>query len=184
MAFPILLIFSVEKGLLLVWHLGGLFLAFQLGLLYFGFSLLFLQFCLEKLTVGTFITLSFNFSITESLCKNIPLNIRVIVEANKIWLQNPYVGFVTFCIINLYGLECFRCVCHDLFSRFFFNGYHLFGVLLDLVSCSSTIVLVKQQISEDIWDGIQFYLFLCAWNLWVFFCILFLSVAWRCAFKC
>ena len=42
------------------------------------------EFFLEKLVVGTLIHLKFNLSILESLCTNIPLNIRMIGKANKI----------------------------------------------------------------------------------------------------
>ena len=106
------------KSLFLVCHLGGFFLALQLGLLEFVLSLRVLYFYLEKSVFGDLSHLSLTFSILESLCKNKSLNIRMITEAKKRWVQNhPYGGFFTFCKINVYGLEYFICVCHDILSR-------------------------------------------------------------------
>ena len=72
------------KGLFLVWPLGVLFLSFQMGLIGFGLSLLFMHFYLSKSTVGTLNHLSLTLSSLYSLCKNTPLNIRMIVGSNKI----------------------------------------------------------------------------------------------------
>ena len=110
-------ILQTTKGLFLVWHLGGFFIVFQLGLIEFGFSLLVLNFCLAKSVAGTLIHLILTLSILDSLCKNKLPNIRTISETKKRLVQNPPVSFFTFWKINVYGLECFRCVCHDLLSR-------------------------------------------------------------------
>ena len=72
------------KGPFLVWPLGCLFIVFQLGLLGFVFSLLVLHFCHANPVDGTLIYLNSTLSILESVCKNIPPNIRMITEANRI----------------------------------------------------------------------------------------------------
>ena len=100
-----------------IFSFGRLRFAFQLGLLEFGFPILVLYFCLAKSFVGTLIHLILTFSSLESLRKNKPPNIRIIAEAKKIWLQNPSGYFFKFCRINVYGLECFRCLCHEILNR-------------------------------------------------------------------
>ena len=55
--------------------------------------------------VFTFRNMILTLSIPERLCKNVPPNIRTIVEAKKIGVQNTSGGFLYFCIINVYGLE-------------------------------------------------------------------------------
>ena len=107
------------KGLFLVWPLGGLFITFQPSLLEFRFSLLVLNFCSTELVVVTLIQFRLTLSILENLSKNKPQNIRMIYETKKRWVQDPYGGFFNFCKINIYGLECYRCVCHDLLSRIY-----------------------------------------------------------------
>ena len=57
-------------------------------------------------------------------------------------------------------------------------------LLIDLISWSTTLVFGRQLISEYIWLSIQFYAFLCAWNLLVVVCTCFLSFAWNCDCKC
>ena len=71
------------KGLFLVWPLGGLILDFQLGLIEFGLSILVLNFCLIKLVVETLIYLRLTLSSLDSLCKNKPPHIKMIVEAKN-----------------------------------------------------------------------------------------------------
>ena len=61
-------------------------------------------------------TIELDLSILESLCKNKPPNIRMVAEARNIRVKNISGGFFTFCKINMYGLECFRCVFHELLS--------------------------------------------------------------------
>ena len=56
--------------------------------------------------------------------------------------------------------------------------------LLWLKSWFVTLVLGRQWISKYIWVRIQFYVFLCAWILWAFFCPLFLSIDWHFACQC
>ena len=57
--------------------------------------------------------------------------------------------------------------------------YHMVDILLDLVSCYTTLVLGRQWIPEDILGSIQIYDLLCAWNFLVVVCPLFLSLAWH-----
>ena len=73
----------------------------------------------EKSTVDTFIHLRLTLSSLKILCRNRPQKIKMIVEENKIYVQNPSGGFFTVCRINVHELECFRCVCHELFSKFY-----------------------------------------------------------------
>ena len=73
--------------------------------------------CIFVLQNSTFRHLSLTLSSLESLCKNKPPTIRMIYESKKRRVQNPSGGFFTFCKINVYGLECFRCVFHDILSR-------------------------------------------------------------------
>ena len=54
-----------------------------MGLIDSGFSLMVLIFFLANSVVGTLIHFRLNFSILDSLCKNIPLKIRIIDETNK-----------------------------------------------------------------------------------------------------
>ena len=105
------------RKLSLVWPLGGFFLALQISLIEFGLSLLVLNFCLAYSVVRTLSQLSLTLCSLEILRKNKRLNIRMIDEAKKIWVQNPSGGFFTFCKINIYVSECFRCVCHEILSR-------------------------------------------------------------------
>ena len=104
------------KCIFLVWPLGGFFLDFQLGLICFEFYLLVLHFCLKKSVVDIFRNLSFTVSILDNIYINKPPNIRMIAGSNKIIFKNPSGSLFTFCRINVYGLECFRCVCHDRLS--------------------------------------------------------------------
>ena len=73
-------------------------------------------FCIffAKSVVGTLGHLIMTLSILVSLCKNIPPHIRIIDEVKKQWVQNTSGVFFTFCKINVYGMECFRCVCHEI----------------------------------------------------------------------
>ena len=57
-------------------------------------------------------------------------------------------------------------------------------ILLELRKWSITLVLSGQWRSEDIWDRIQFYVFLCAWKIWFVFCPLSLYLGWHCAHQC
>ena len=68
--------------------------------------------------------------------------------------------------------------------EFLWHCYHLVDILLDLESWSTTIVLDRQQIVEDIWSSIKFYVLLCAWNLLVSICTLFLSLSWYFSCQC
>ena len=107
------------KEIFLVLPLGGFFLDFQLRILEFVFSLLVLHFCLVKPVVVTLRQLILSLSSLDSLYKNKPPNIRMIAGAKKRRVQNLYGGFFTFCQIDMYGLECFRCVCHELYHRIY-----------------------------------------------------------------
>ena len=108
--------FHKKKGMFLVWSLGGLFLAFQLGLIEFVLSLLDTNVCLTKSFVENCIHIILNLSSLKSLCKIIPPNIRIIYEAKKRLVQDTSGGFIHFCKINVYLLECFGCVYHELLS--------------------------------------------------------------------
>ena len=77
----------------------------------------FCKFCSEKSAVCTLTHLRFNLISPEIICKNVPLNISMIIKAKKRLVQHPPGGFFNFCIISVYGLECFICVWHDLLSR-------------------------------------------------------------------
>ena len=103
-------ILQKTKSLFLVLPLRGFFFVFQLGLFEFGFYIPVLHFCLAKSVVVTLINLRLNMSSLERLCKIIPLNISMIYESKKRWVQHPSGGFFSFCKINVYGLECFRCM--------------------------------------------------------------------------
>ena len=81
-------------------------------------------------------------------------------------------------------LECFICVWHNLLSTIDLTLLPSGCYLLGLKSWSTTLVLGRQWISEEVWGSIQFYAFFCAWNFWVVFCYLFLSLAWNCACQC
>ena len=122
------------KGLFLLWTLGGLFIAFQMGLLYFVLSLQVMHFCLSMSVVGTLIHFILTLSSLDRLCKNKPPNMRMIYEAKKRWVKNPSGGFFTFCKINMYDLECFRCVCHYLLSRISLTliplGWYFAGLII------------------------------------------------------
>ena len=125
-------IFQKTKVLFLVWPLGGFFLAFRLGLLESGFSLLVLHFFSCKVSCCTLIHLIPTLSSLEILCKNKPPRIKTIYEAKKRLAQNPSGGFFTFCKINMYRLECLRCLCHDILSRIFLtllpSGWYFSGL--------------------------------------------------------
>ena len=54
-------------------------------------------------------------------------------------------------------------------------------ILLDLESCSVTLVLGRKQISEDIWVSIQFYTLLLYWSFLIAICPFSLTPAWNCA---
>ena len=96
MAYHIICNFAVDKGSVLLCHLGGLFLDFQLDLIDFGFSLLVVHFCLAKSVVGTLSHLSLNLTNLERICENKPPKISMIAEAKKICVQNLSGGFFTF----------------------------------------------------------------------------------------
>ena len=51
-------------------------------------------------------------------------------------------------------------------------------ILLDLRYSPPALVLVRQWISEEIWGSIQFFSFLCGWNLWTLFRPLVLYLSW------
>ena len=104
------------KDIFLVWPLGGFFIAFQLGLIEFVLSLLDIYVCLTKSFVENCIHIILNLSSLKSLCKIIPPNIRIIYEAKKRLVQDTSGGFLHFCKINVYVLECFGCVYHELLS--------------------------------------------------------------------
>ena len=72
---------------------------------------------LVKSVFGTLIQLNLTLSILDILCKNKTTDISMVYEAKKIWVQNQSELFFAFCKINMYGLECFRCECHELLSR-------------------------------------------------------------------
>ena len=122
------------RKLSLVWPLGGFFLALQISLIEFGLSLLVLNFCLAYSVVRTLSQLSLTLCSLEILRKNKRLNIRMIDEAKKIWVQNPSGGFFTFCKINIYVSECFRCVCHEILSRLSLTliqaGWYFTGLII------------------------------------------------------
>ena len=61
------------------------------------------SFFLSKPAVVTLNHLSLTLRIVESLCENIPLNIRNIDNTKKIRVQNLYWGFFNFCRSNVYG---------------------------------------------------------------------------------
>ena len=75
-------------------------------------------FFLTKLVVGTLSHFIYTLSILDRLCKNKPPNIRIIDKTKKRWVQNSSGGFFICCKINVYGLECYRCVCYELLGRF------------------------------------------------------------------
>ena len=89
-----------------------------------------------KSVVGILRQLRLTLSILESLYKNKPTNIRMIDEAKKRWVQNPYGDFFTCRKINKYGLECFRCVCHELLSiisvKLIPSGWYFTGLIIML----------------------------------------------------
>ena len=105
------------KGLFFVWPLGGLFLDIPLVLLEFGFYLMIIHFLIEKSVVDTLSHLGWTFIIMERLCKSIPPNIRMIDNSKKRRVKSPSGGFFALCKINVYGLECFRYVCHEILIR-------------------------------------------------------------------
>ena len=108
-----------KKGLFLVWPLGELFFAFQLSLICFELSFLVLQFCISKSVFDTLIHFILTLIILDILCKNKPLKSRNIAYSKKISASNIFGGFSTFCSINRYGFECFRCVFHELLCRIY-----------------------------------------------------------------
>ena len=69
-----------------------------------------LHFFLSKSVVDTLIQLIFNLSNLERPCKIKAPNIKMIDEAKKRRVKDPSGGFFNCCKINMYGLECFRCV--------------------------------------------------------------------------
>ena len=117
-AYPIFWDCAEKKGIFLVWPLVGFFIALQLSLNGFGFSLLVLIF-LEKSLIVTPNQFILTFIILDILCKNKPPNSRMIDEARNIRVKNHLDDSSVFCKINMYGLEYFRCVCHELLSIFY-----------------------------------------------------------------
>ena len=116
-----------------IWE-ASFFPYFQLGLIDFGFYLLLLNSCLTKSAIGNLSHLSSNLSSLDSLCKNTPTNIRMIYEAKTRWVKHIFRDFFIFCRINMYGLECFRCVCHEILSRIDLNllqsGWYFTGLII------------------------------------------------------
>ena len=78
------------------------------------------------------LSICLNLIILESLCENKPQNIRIIAEVKKIRVKNPSGGCFTFCTINVYGLECFKCVWHDILRRIYLtlppSGWYFTGL--------------------------------------------------------
>ena len=124
----------VQKNILGVACGGGFFLALQISLIEFGLSLLVLNFCLTNSVVRTLSQLSLTLCSLDILRKNKRLNIKIIDEAKKIWVQNPSGGFFTFCKINIYVSGCFRCVCHEILSRLSLtliqSGWYFTGLII------------------------------------------------------
>ena len=108
MSYNILWNFTVEKGSVFGVAFGMLLYCPPNGFTWFLVISPVSTIFFTKSTVDTFSHLRLNLSILESLCKNRPLNIMMIVEANKIREQNQYGCFFTICKINVYGLEFFR----------------------------------------------------------------------------
>ena len=84
MNYPIIINFTKDKGpvigMIYVRHISYLTTWFSGS----RFSLVVLHFCLEKSAIEDFSYLSLTLRILESLCKNRPLNIGIISEANNI----------------------------------------------------------------------------------------------------
>ena len=104
-------ILQKTKGLFLVWALGLLFCLLT------GFTWIWiLNLCLTKILLKPLSIRAWFWLSWVSYVNNIPPNIMMISEAKKRGQQYPYGGLFTFCKINMYGLECFRCVYHEILS--------------------------------------------------------------------
>ena len=108
----------------------------------------------------------------------------MISDANNYWLHNPSRGFFTLCRINFYGLECFRWVCPELFSRVFLTLQPYswdFTRIIFMVHHPCTSYIVNSR--RDLW----WHTILCffyARNFWAFVCHLLLTLDWHCACQC
>ena len=124
---PVMIVCGVSYPLKLFRKKGSIFgVAFQRiiswvpnGLTWIWFIPPGYSFCLTKSVSGTLSQLSLTLSSLEILCKNRPPYIMIIDEANKRWVKNPSGGLFTFFQINMYGLEYFRCVYHEILGRIF-----------------------------------------------------------------
>ena len=100
----------------LVWPLGGFFIYFQLGLLEFGLYLLVMKFFFQSKLLGPWaiwywLWISWIYyvkiyhQILELLTRQRRDEYKIHLEASSIIVK-----------INVYGLEFFRCMRHDLLS--------------------------------------------------------------------